>query len=166
MYRTLQIIAWNANGLVQRKTRTQCSCILKLLTQWKHWYCSSIKIHFTPWTVLKIRNYNIYTTLHPSGKAWGGTAIFIKESIKHFGEEEHSELYLQATTVWVNDGNNDLTVSAIYCPPQGGADETKFTDFFRKLENKIHCCWRLQCKTHSLGIKTNHSERTCPVKGN
>lgn len=34
-----------------------------------------------------------------------------------------------------NDGNNDLTVTTIYCPPQGGADETKFTDFFHKLGN-------------------------------
>jgi len=132
MNRILRIIAWNANGLVQRKQE---------LDDFLHNENIDIalvsEIHFTPWTVLKIRNYNIYTTLHPSGKARGGTAIFIKESIKHFELEEHSQLYLQATTVRVNDGNNDLTVTAIYCPPQGGADETKFTDFFRKLGNRF-----------------------------
>lgn len=36
------------------------------------------EIHFTPRTVPKTRNYNIYTTLHHSGIARGNTAIFIK----------------------------------------------------------------------------------------
>ena len=75
--------------------------------------------------------------LYPSGKARGGTAIIIKESIKHFEYEKHSELYLQAITVNVNGGNNDLTDMAIYYPPQGGADEIKFIDFFRKLGNSL-----------------------------
>jgi len=132
MNRTLRIIAWNANGLVQRK---------KELDDFLHNENIDIalvlEIHFTPWTVLKIRNYNIYTILHPSGKARGGIAIFVKDSIKHFELENHSELYLQAITVSGNDGNNDLTVTAIYCSPQGGADKIKFTDFFRKLGNRF-----------------------------
>jgi len=64
MNRTLRIIAWNANGLVQRK---------KELDDFLHNENIDIalvlEIHFTHWTVLKIRNYNIYTILHPSGKA-------------------------------------------------------------------------------------------------
>ena len=125
MNRTLRIIAWNANELVQRKQEFE-----DFLHNENIDIALVSEIHFTPWTVLKIRNYSIYTTLHPSGKARGGTAIIIKESIKHFELEKHSELYLQATTVNVNDGNNDLTVTAIYCPPQGGADEIKFINFF------------------------------------
>jgi len=132
MNHTLRIIAWNTNGLVQRKQE---------LDDFLHNVNIDIalvsEIHFTPRTVLWIRNYNIRTTLHSSGKARGGTAIFIKYSIKHFELENHSELYLQATTVSVNDGNNDFAVTAIYCPPQGGADEIKFTDFFHKLGNKL-----------------------------
>ena len=48
-------------------------------------------------------------------------SIIIKEFIKHFEFEKHPKLYIQATTVSVNDGNNDLKIMVIYCPPQGGA---------------------------------------------
>jgi exonuclease III len=132
MNRTLRFIAWNANGLVQHKQELDDFLPIENID-----IALVSEIHFTPLTVLKIRNYNIYTTLRPSSKARGGTAIFIKDSIKHFELENHSELYQQATTVSVNDGNNDLTVTAIYYPPQGGADEIKFTDFFRKLGNRF-----------------------------
>lgn len=125
-------IAWNANGLVQRKQELE-----DLLYNENIDIALVSEIHFTPRTVLKIRNYSIYTTLHPSDKARGGTAIIIKESIKHFELEKQSLLYLQATNVSVDDGNNDLTVTAIYCPPQGGVAEIKFIDFFRELGNRL-----------------------------
>ena len=128
---TLQIIVWNVDGLVQRKRELN-----NFLYNEKIDIALISKMNFTPWTVLKIKNDIIYTTLYPSGKAPGGTAIIIKKSIKHFEIEKYSELYIQATTVSVNDGKNYLTVTAIYCPPRDGANEIKFIDFFGKLENK------------------------------
>ncbi|VVC26615.1 Endonuclease/exonuclease/phosphatase, partial [Cinara cedri] len=63
------------------------------------------------------------------GRARVGTAVIIKESIKNYELEKYFVNHIQATSVSVNDGNNDLTIAAIYCPPQGGADEIKFTEF-------------------------------------
>ncbi|VVC28797.1 Endonuclease/exonuclease/phosphatase [Cinara cedri] len=94
---TLRIVAWNANGLVQRKQDLD-----NFLNTENINIALISEIHFTSWTVLKKKNYKIYTTLHPSGRARG-------------------------------DENNDLSVTAIYCPPQGGADETRFTSFFQTL---------------------------------
>jgi len=45
--------------------------------------------HFTIWTTLKLRGYRIYTTEHPISRAHGGTAIIIKESIKHYEFDKH-----------------------------------------------------------------------------
>lgn len=132
MNRTLRIVAWNANGLVQRKQELD-----NFLKTENIDIALISEIHFTSWTVLKLQNYNIYTTLHPSGRARGGTAVVIRETIKHFELEEYSELHIQATSVCVKDGNNDLTVTAIYCPPQGGADETRFTSFFQTLGDRF-----------------------------
>ncbi|VVC41488.1 Endonuclease/exonuclease/phosphatase [Cinara cedri] len=35
------------------------------------------------------------------------------------------------------DEKNELTVTAIYCPPQGGADETRFNSFFQMLGDRF-----------------------------
>jgi len=78
----------------------------------------------------------MYTTLHhlhPSGRARGGSAVIIKESIKHYEHEKYSENHIQATSIVVNDGINNFIVTAIYCPPQGSADKIKFTEFFHTL---------------------------------
>ncbi|VVC38749.1 Endonuclease/exonuclease/phosphatase [Cinara cedri] len=82
-------------------------------------------------------NYRIYTTIHPSSRAWSGTAVIIKEFIKHYELEKYSLNHIQATSVSVNDGNNDLTVAEIYYLPQGGADEIKFADFFHMLGSRF-----------------------------
>ncbi|VVC34682.1 Pre-C2HC domain,Endonuclease/exonuclease/phosphatase [Cinara cedri] len=95
------------------------------------------EIHITAWTFFKIRNYRIYTTIHPSGKAQGCTAVLIKESIKHYELEKYSVNHIQAKSVSVNDGNNDLTVAEIYCLPLGGADEIKFAEFFHTLGSRF-----------------------------
>lgn len=127
MIPTLRIITWNANGLVQRKQELE-----DLLHRDNIDIALISEIHFTARTFLKIRNYQTYITLHPSGKARGGSAVIIKDSIKHHEHDKYSENHIQATSVVVNDGIN-LIVTAIYCPPQGGADEIKFTEFFHTL---------------------------------
>lgn len=86
MNRTLRIIAWNANGLVQRKQEFE-----DVLYNDNIYIALVSEIQFTPWTVLNIRDYSIYTTLYPSNKARGGTVIIIKESFKHFELEIQSE---------------------------------------------------------------------------
>jgi len=56
MNHTLRIIAWNANGLVQRKQELE-----DFLHNENIDIALVSEIHFTPWTVLKIRNYNIHS---------------------------------------------------------------------------------------------------------
>ncbi|KAL4141592.1 hypothetical protein QTP88_004208 [Uroleucon formosanum] len=87
------------------------------------------------WTFLKIRNYQTYITLHPNNKARGDSAVIIKESIKHYGHEKYSENHIQATSVIVNDGINNLIFTAIYCLPQGR--EIKLTEFFPTLGTRF-----------------------------
>lgn len=59
-----------------------------------------------------------------SSTAWGGSAVIINESTKHYELKNYSPNNVQTTSISVNDRNNDhLTVVAIYWPPQEGADE-------------------------------------------
>lgn len=74
MNRTLRIISWNTNELVQHKQEFEDFLYNENID-----IALVSEINFTPWTVLKFRNYSSYITLHPSGKARGGTAIIIED---------------------------------------------------------------------------------------
>lgn len=73
----------------------------------------------------------------------GGTAIIIKEGIRHHQLPEFKRDYLQATSVSVADWSGPLTLSSVYCPPQRGKGrhgpsknnikDHMFTEFFNQL---------------------------------
>jgi hypothetical protein len=71
-------VLWNANGLVQHAEEVKI-------------YIQSQKVdvmlisetHFTTKSYIKIPTYSMYDTQHPDGTAHGGTAIIIKNGIKH-----------------------------------------------------------------------------------
>jgi hypothetical protein len=91
------------------------------------------ELHFTTWTTLKLGGYRIYIIEHASNRAHGETAVMIKETIKHYELDKHLQEHLQATSVHINDGNNDLTISVIYYPPRHKVDDKKFIDLFKTL---------------------------------
>lgn len=64
------------------------------------------EIHFTSWTFVKIKNYQIYTTKHLSDRVPSGTTDIIKKSIKHQVLNKYAEKYTQMTSVCVEDTIN------------------------------------------------------------
>ena len=50
---------------------------------------------------MKVPYYTIYDTKHSSGKANGGTAVIVRNNIKHYLHSQVNKEYLQATTVTV-----------------------------------------------------------------
>ena len=109
---TLKIAAWISNGLQQRaleiKTFIYNNNIDILLVS---------ETHFTTKSYLKIPYYTIYDTKHPSGKAYGGTAVIVRNDIKHYLHSQVNKEYLQATTVTVQTSSNHFQLSAVYVPP-------------------------------------------------
>ena len=108
----LKIAAWNSNGLQQRALETKTFL-----------YHNNIDIllvsetQFTTKSYIKIPYYTIYDTKHPSGKAHGGTAVIIRNDIKHHLHSQVSKEHIQATTVTVQTSSNHLQLSAVYAPP-------------------------------------------------
>lgn len=79
MPKSLRITLWNANGLLSRKLELDYSLQtehidLTLITET---HCTA-KFAFA-----ETRQYLVYHTRHSSGKAQGGTAIYIKKSMAH-----------------------------------------------------------------------------------
>ncbi|CAB3252036.1 unnamed protein product [Arctia plantaginis] len=94
---------------------------------------------FTPKTHFQLKNYMVYTTNHPSGNSHGGTAIIIKENIKHYLSGETKTEKIQATSVRIQDNKTETTVSAIYCPPRHVITRDEFKTYFNTLGNRFIC---------------------------
>jgi hypothetical protein len=127
-----KIAIWNANGLQQHAQE------LKTFL-----YDQNIDIimisetHFTKKHYLRIPKYKVYHTRHPSDKAHGGTAIIVRDSIKHHEREKFTKDYLQATSVTIEEERGPITMSAIYCPPKHLNKKEHFEGFFKTLGNKF-----------------------------
>ena len=92
----LKISVWNANGL--------CNHVhdLELFLKEKHVDVMMIsETHFTQKSFIRLKGYTIYTTNHPAGRARGGTAVIIKNVIKHSTKTPFQTPSIQATSIEV-----------------------------------------------------------------
>ena len=93
--------------------------------------------HLTDKNYTKIPFYNIYATNHLSGKARGGTAVIIKNDIKHFLQTSITHMNIQAILITINTTQYKLTLAAVYCPLKQKFSLHQFTNFFQSLRNKF-----------------------------
>jgi exonuclease III len=128
----LKIVLWNANGLVQHtaevKTSIQTQNVDVMLIS---------ETHFTTRSYIKIPNYTIYATQHPEDTAHGGTAIIIKNSIKHHLHGHYILAHLQATSVTIEDWIGPLTTAAVYCPPKHTIKAEQYRSFYATLTHRF-----------------------------
>jgi hypothetical protein len=89
--------------------------------------------HFTSKSHFVMPGYTLYHTMHPDGKAHGGSAILIKSKIKHYQSVSFRTNHIQAVSVVVDNKLNNLTVTALYCPPRHTIKEEDFNRFFLDL---------------------------------
>lgn len=120
----LKICFWNANGLTQHKNE------LEIFLERFHIDVLLVsETHLTQFNNFQINGYKFYDTKHPQGKARGGTAILIRNRIKHYELESKSDEFIHNTAIHIDDHLGGLTVSAIYCPPRHNITEKQFNDF-------------------------------------
>jgi hypothetical protein len=130
--RFLRIGLWNVNGLAQRSQEVEVLLHFNKLD-----ILLITETHFTNKNYFKIKGYNFYNTQHPNGTARGGTAILIKQSIKHNEMPGYKTHEIQATSVQIQDWLGDFVISAVYCPPRHRITAQLFSDYFTTLGNRF-----------------------------
>ena len=148
MNKLLKLALWNANGLSNHNDELKAflnshNIDIMLISE----------THFTSRSYFKIPNYAIYDTKHPSGAARGGTAIIIKNAIKHHEICKYTKDYLQATSIIVDEWNGPLTVSAVYCPPRHVITKDQFQQFYVTLGNRFLACGDYNAKNIHWGSR-------------
>lgn len=129
-FNCLNIVLWNSNGI--RNCLDEVSLYLKekkidlmLITESRLSNNSS----------LVVPGYSCYYTNHPDGKPHAGSAILVKENIKHHHVYNLPLANMQCTTICIEDYLGGFNASAIYCPPKHPIVEEDFENFFNSLGN-------------------------------
>jgi exonuclease III len=126
------VAQWNANGLHRHIEE------IKIFLQFHHIDVLLIsETHCTPRTYCNIPQYKIYHTTHPDGTAHAGTAILVRQTIRHHELRGFRKPFLQTTTIKMFLLPYELTIPCVYCPPRHNIKEQQFTEFFRKLGPKF-----------------------------
>ena len=121
----LKIMCWNANGLVQRQQELQVALDMNNIDA-----CIISETHFTKQSYIKLKGYKVYHTTHPENSAKGGSAVIIKENLRHSEETKFEAEDIQATMVNVKTKNYDLTVIGLYCPPKHNTKAERYAELF------------------------------------
>ena len=75
----------------------------------------------------KIRGYKVYHTDRSDLPGKGGSALIIKQNIKHYENAKYDTPEIQATIVTIQIKSKDITIAAIYCPAGKSPKEGHFT---------------------------------------
>lgn len=90
---------------------------------------------------------------HLSGRAHGGTAIIIKDNIKHYELAPYKQNHIHATNVMIYDWHSPFSISAVYCPPRHSIQKEEFDYFFKSLGSRFLAGGDLNAKHNSWGSR-------------
>jgi exonuclease III len=96
MANSLRIMQWNANGLLWHQHELEVIVSTENID-----ICLISETLFTKGSFIRFKDYITYHTIHPANTARGGSAVIIRNNIKHFAEEKYVTCDIQATIVTV-----------------------------------------------------------------
>ena len=72
----------------------------------------------------------MYHITHPENSAKGGSAVTIKENIRHSEETKFEAEDIQATVVDFKTKNYDMIIINLYCPPKHNIKAGRYSKLF------------------------------------
>ena len=154
MKHEMQIVTWNANGLLKHKHEFEY-----FLNKQDIDVALVTETYLSPSIELKIPNYSIYRSDYPSGNSRGGAAVIIKSYLQHYELLEWCIEEYQVKTVNVTFENLEISFGAVYSPPPTKPDIEQYLQLFASAGNRFILGGDLNAKNISWG-----SRKTC-VKG-
>lgn len=128
----LKIMAWNANGLLNRIRELEVILNTEMID-----ICLISETHLTNQSYVKVRGYRLYHTTHPDNVGKGGSAVIIKDSIQHTEEMAYKTEEIQATIVSLKLKRYPVVIAGIYCPPRHALKQKDYSHFFKELGNRF-----------------------------
>lgn len=142
-YSTLKICFWNANGLKSKRLE-----VMDFLAIHKLNVLLVQETHLREHQKLKIPGMRSYRTDRADG--FGGTAVFINDSIQHHQLYLRRTNNMEATGVQILTGRGPLNLFSVYIPPN------------KSLTRNSTCCSRPRYRLSQPGTITQNTLRGTP----
>ena len=113
--------------------------------------CLISETHFTRESYLKLRDFEVYHTIHPSNCARGGSAVIINTGVLHHEDVKIETEEFQITSVKIKTSTGALTVAALYSPPRHNLKREDYLNLLQRFSGKFiiggdsnskHTYWR------------------------
>lgn len=128
----LILAQWNSNGIANHKEELEL-----FLDQHKIDVLIVWKTHLTSKNNFKLYGYACYSNNHPDDKSCGGTAIFIKNRIRHHALPNIQSRHIQSTAICITQFHQELTIVSVYCPSKYAVKTEDFAKFFNHYKGKF-----------------------------
>jgi exonuclease III len=150
----LIIAAWKSNGLSNHIPEIKI-----FLTIHKVDIVLISESHATNRSVIKISKYTVYYANHPDGRAHGGSAIIIKNSLRHYELEPYITEKIQSAKVKIQTPTCSITIAAIFSLPRHMVSTLEYQHYFNTL------CSRCLVAGDWNAKRTNWGSRLITLKG-
>lgn len=145
----IKLAHWNANGLTTHKLELEKFLILNRID-----VMLISETHLTDKNNFKIFGYRIYKNDHPNNKAHGGTAILIRNRIKHHPIHSNQSEEIQYTAINLMELGGPINIAAVYCPPKYNIKTEQFNKFIKLMGNRFLVAGDFNAKSPLWGART------------
>lgn len=149
----LRILTWNANGLLRRKIE-----LLHYMEEEKIDIALISETHLNSRHCIKFRGYQLYTSHHPNDASHGGSAILIRNNLRHNELPNYTSPQLQATCISIQFCGTVTTIAAVYNPPRHTLSEESYKEFFTYLGHRWIAGGDWNAKNKHWGSRINSSK--------
>lgn len=128
----LRIALWNSNGILNH--RDEIEMFIKLH---KIDIMLISETHGTDRTYINIPGYKVVLTNHPANKAYGGSAIIIKNALNYVVLPSEISDAIQGTIVEVQFIRERVVIGSVYCRPRFNLHESDFDRLLSRFGDKF-----------------------------
>lgn len=128
----IRIALWNSNGLLNHLNEIEIflnSNNIDILL--------ATETHGTDRTFVKIPGYKYLPANHPSNKAYGGSAIIIKNALNYTECPPETSDAIQSAKIELQCVNERIVIGSVYCRPRFNLKEADFNTLFTQSGDKF-----------------------------
>lgn len=128
----LRIALWNSNGLLNHYNEIEY-----FLADSKIDILLATETHATDRTFVKLPGYRTIFANHPSGRAYGGSAVIIKNSLNYIECPPDTCDAIQVAKVDLQFAGERVIIGAVYCRPRFNLQEGDFDNLITSFGSKF-----------------------------
>jgi hypothetical protein len=144
----INIAQWNANGIANHKQEIELFLKSRAID-----ILLISETHLTSKSNFKVYGYTCHTVNHPDDKPCGGTAILVKNRIRHHTLPNFQTKYFQYTAIQITETKPGLTIIATYCPPKYPIKTEHFIKMFNCFSNRFIMAGDFNAKSPQWGSR-------------